>query len=223
MMLNMTVFGDSIMKGVECINNRYILSKERFAPQNADYHNMSKLGCTSDKGFEILKQDLPKLESGSVALLEYGGNDSDFNWDEVSDSPDSEHLPKVTVEQFEKTLNEMVTLLEGKGVKPVLMTLPPIDSYRYFDFIAKDRDPAALLKWLGRKEVIYSFQEQYSIAVIRTALKRKTKLVDVRSEFLKKRNFFPYISEDGIHPSSDGHKLIASTLDSFFESENKAG
>ncbi len=222
-MKSMSVFGDSIMKGVEYINNKYILSKERFTPQNTVFHNFSKLGCTSDKGFEMLKQDLPKLESGSVTLLEYGGNDSDFDWDAVADAPDSEHLPKVTVERFENTLNEMISLLKEKEIEPVLMTLPPIDAYRYFDFISKERDGDAILHWLGRKEVIYSFQEQYSLAVIRTALKRETKYVDVRSEFLKKRNFFPYISDDGIHPNSDGHRLIASTLGAFIETEYKVG
>lgn len=223
MMINMTVFGDSIMKGVEYINNRYILSKERFTPQNAVFRNFSKLGCTSDKGFEMLKQDLPKLESGSVTLLEYGGNDSDFDWDAVANEPNSEHLPKVSVEQFERTLNEMVSLLKDKKIEPVLMTLPPIDAYRYFDFISKERDGDAILHWLGRKEVIYSFQEQYSIAVVRTAMKRETKLVDIRSEFLKKRNFFPFISDDGIHPNSDGHRLIAGVLNGFLENEFMAG
>ena len=222
-MKGLTVFGDSVMKGVEYMNHKYILSNERFQLQNAEYHNKSKLGCTSERGFEIIKKDLPTLDKGSVALIEYGGNDSDFDWQAISETPDEEHLPKVSVDKFERTLNEMVELVRSREIEPVLMTLPPVDPYRYFDFVSNERDGENILKWLGRKEVIYSFQEQYSLAVLRTALKQETKLIDVRAEFLKKRNFFPYISDDGIHPSSEGHRLIANTLEGFFSENIIAG
>ncbi len=221
-MSEITIFGDSVMKGVEYLNGRYQLSSMRFLPDWLNCRNRSHIGITSLRGLQIVERTVPQLNSGDVALIEYGGNDSDFNWDEIALAPQDEHLPKVSVDKFESALRSMVELLRDHGVCPVLMTLPPLDPYKYFDFISAGRNAENILHWLGRKEVIYTFQEQYTLAICRTCRQLDTGLIDVRAEFLKNRDFLNLLSDDGIHPNDAGHRLITETIEHYLRERKTA-
>ena len=48
----------------------------------------------------------------------------------------------------------------------------------------------------------------YNLAVMRIAARRGVPMLDVRSAFLQKRNFDGLFSEDGIHPSPEGHRRM---------------
>ncbi|MEA4912843.1 MAG: SGNH/GDSL hydrolase family protein [Oscillospiraceae bacterium] len=216
--MNLTIFGDSVMKGVSYINGKYQISAASFAksaPLPVDVR--CRFGCTSEKGLDILKKQADRIEPQQTILLEFGGNDSDFDWDDVARRPDEPHGSKVSVRGFEEHLRAMISLLRARGAKPVLMTLPPIDPFRYFDYISVNRDADALLHWLKHKERIYTFQEQYSLAVNRIGEACGVPVADVRAAFLRLDDFLPYISDDGIHPNDDGHALITQTLSDFFE------
>lgn len=211
------------MKGVSYMNGKYQISSACFVknapvPVDARCH----FGCTSEKGLEILRRQADRIEPNGTILLEFGGNDSDFDWDAVAARPDEPHAPKVSVRDFEQHLCAMVELLRARQANPVLMTLPPVDPFRYFDYISKGRDAAALLHWLIRRERIYTFQEQYSLAVSRIGERCAVPIADVRADFLKLDDFLPYISDDGIHPNDDGHALITRSLISFFGEEKTA-
>ena len=135
------LFGDSILKGVVLdTNGRY-----RFADidwnsiekrLNVDIVNKSKFGCEIKKGGKILSDSMSR-ESFDVAVIEYGGNDSDFCWGEVAATPFERHMSKTEVGEFEMRLEHMVSVLQDKGIKVVLMSLPPIDAERYFDWISQ--------------------------------------------------------------------------------------
>lgn len=175
--------------------------------------NRSRFGSTISQGYDRLKNDLGKGIDSEYVLLEYGGNDCDFNWQEVSDAPDIDHDPKTPLAAFTDTLGQMVEMLKEVDKKPVLMTLPPIDAERYLQFIsrgsvAKDN----VLHWLGDVQMIYRFQELYSNTIRTFAFEHALPLIDVRSRFLDKHNYSSLISRDGIHPSNDGYQLIFSTI-----------
>ncbi len=215
--MDITIFGDSVMKGVEYIDGKYQVAKTCFVKAAAyTVDARCRFGCTSQKGLALLGREAERCKDGGVVLLEYGGNDADFDWAAVAARPDEPHLPRVSVAQFEAALREMVGLLKSVGARPALMTLPPIDPYRYFEFISKNKDREGLLRWLGHKERIYTFQEQYSLAVSRTGKACGVPVADVRAEFLRFDDFLPLMSDDGIHPNEEGHRLIADTLNAFF-------
>ena len=67
----------------------------------------------------------------------------------------------------------------------MLMTLPPLDSKRYFKWICKNEKEAEknILKWLGDVNRIYYWQEQYSKRVEELAAENKVELIDVRRHF----------------------------------------
>lgn len=45
------------------------------------------MGRTITKGHEILTKDLAKDATNDIAIIEFGGNDCDFNWAEVAENP----------------------------------------------------------------------------------------------------------------------------------------
>ena len=216
----LAIFGDSIMKGVQlkkdtgryCVEDRLELDALA-ASYGFTLENRSRFGCTIGRGTELV---LRQLENGLVAdavLLEYGGNDADFRWDEVAAAPDAEHDPNTPLPQFITRLGELVDAVRCHGILPVLMTLPPISASRYLDWITRNGlDRAAILHWLGDEGAIYRYQERYSNAIKSLAAQKAVPLIDVRDAFLQRRCLLPYLCEDGIHPNSAGQRLIRDAL-----------
>ncbi len=209
------VWGDSLLKGIifDEVRSRYALLKDNCASVlsgllNVEIVNRAKMGCTVTKGREILVRDLEKGISCEAAVLEFGGNDSDFYWNEVSADPEKEHLPKTRLADFEREMESMVSILRTNGIDPVIMNLPPIDSDRYFDFISKGLDAGNILSWLGEKRVIHDFHAQYSHCLDSIASVTGCTLIDVRSAFLAQPDRSALMCADGIQPNERGHRLI---------------
>lgn len=129
--VKIVVSGDSISKGViyDEMKKKYIILEENYVDivrkkLNGIITNTSRFGSTLIKGIQKLKNNIFK-EKPDVVLIEYGGNDCDFNWDEIAENPDIKHFPRTDFEIFETTLVETVNLVkENRGI-PVLMNLPP--------------------------------------------------------------------------------------------------
>ena len=67
-------------------------------------------------------------------------------------------------------------------------------------------------KWVklgGTSEFIYRWHEQYNVAVRKIAQTANVKIIDIRSVFLQRRDYFDYLSDDGIHPNEQGHSMIS--------------
>ena len=215
-----SVFGDSILKGVRLISGtaRYSATDGIGLESICKQHdwvldNRSRFGCTITKGELLLNRQLQKGEAPAAVLLEYGGNDADFRWSEVAARPFDEHLPNTPLPEFLATLSRMVDALRAHGVRPVLSTLPPISSERYLDWITRSGlSKESILTWLGDANAIYRYQESYSRAIERFAAEQNCFLVDLRSAFLKQRILLPYLCADGIHPSDAGQRLIHDAL-----------
>ena len=224
-MIQVVIYGDSIMKGaIPEGASLYRSVLPRFLPRLAEKYdlavtNRARFGCTIDRGYAMLQKDLQEKIPCQIALVEYGGNDCDFDWKAIATDPEGEHKPKTSIESFVKTLETMAENLLQKNIQPLLMTLPPVDASRYLSFICRDGlNRANILKWLGDSEqMIYRYQEMYSAAIMKLALRRRFPVVDVRSYFLDKHNYGDLISADGIHPSEAGYALIHRAFDDFLQ------
>lgn len=216
--LQIGIFGDSLMKGTLPDEGlRYHFHQELLEPFLARLHgevlNKSKFGATIRKGKAVVQKELELGRQFDYALLEYGGNDCNHDWPDVAAHPDGEHFPVVRLDEFTATLAEMIDRLRAAGVKPVLMTLPPIDSEKYLDYLhEKGNDRGALLHWLRDANHIYRTQELYSDAVYKLAVRLGLPCIDVRAAFLQQPDFPKLISADGIHPSAEGYRLMYETL-----------
>jgi len=213
--MKIQVYGDSLMKAIVVDDNyKYRPLEKRLIAQlqedtGTEIINRARFGCTSQKGQTVLQRDLEKGLDCTHALLEFGGNDCDFNWPEVAAAPDGEHQPHTPLQQFLDTMTCMVKSLLSVGVKPVLMTLPPLNAQRYLDFIGRNgSDTGRILHWLGDVQMIYRYQEMYSGAIVRLAGKLNLPLIDVRSRFLERRDYGNLIARDGIHLTEAGYGLI---------------
>ena len=138
------IYGDSLLKATvpdEQFRYHFHLPEvmERYSGRQTEVVNRSKMGATIRKGQSLLEHDLQRGMQADYALIAYGGNDSDFDWDAVQDSPRESHLPRTTLADFKQILLQMLRQLKDKGVQPVLMTLPPIDAQRYLDFLCRTR------------------------------------------------------------------------------------
>lgn len=218
------VFGDSVAKGVVLDNtkNRHGLLKNCFAHQLADIFsltvtNYAKFGCTVTKGLELLKKHLSQVRDYDYVVLEFGGNDCDFDWAEVAKAPEAPQHSKTPLDVFVKTYREMVHLIRQNGGSPLMLSLPPIDAIRYFDWISQGLDRDAILQFLGDKEHIYRWHEMYNVAVYRIACEEQVPVIDITTDFLEMCDYQSCICDDGIHPNEKGHKLITKQIVRFVQ------
>ena len=216
------VFGDSILKGIQ-INPR---SRRYHVDNNIDIDmlsrefslnvsNNSKMGCTLTKGMKVLERFFGKAAECTAILMNFGGNDCDFNWKSVAEDPEAEHEPNTPIKKFIRMYSDIIEGIKEKGIRPVIANLPPIDPHRYFNWFSKGLCKDNLLRFLVDIDVIYRFQENYSRTVEKIARSTGAMLVDLRGSFLKERNLGRYLCEDGIHPNTEGQMLITQGFKEF--------
>lgn len=229
--MKITVCGDSITKGVifDEAKGRYTFMKDSGmktlqAMLQAVIKNVSKFGCTTEKGQDILQKNKAHIAESDYTILEYGGNDCDMPWDAIAENPDGVYGANVPEEQFEQNYGRMIEETQELGSIPVLMSLPPLDQDRFYRWVSalaekKNADAKAnILKYLnGNTETIYLWQQNYNTAVLRLAEKYHLPLIDIRKAFLEQEDYKDLISIDGMHPNQKGQDLIAKTASDFFQ------
>ena len=214
----MYIYGDSLLKATvpdEDFRYHFRVNEllPRYAGSGMEVVNRAKMGATVRKGLSLVQHDVQRGLDARYALVAYGGNDSDFDWQAVAQDPEGEHHPKTELPEFVKLLKETVQTLTQRGVQPVLMTLPPIDAARYLDFICRGGlSKERILHWLGDCQMIYRYQELYSDTVARFALAEGLPLVPVRQAFLADRGYSRMIAADGIHLTMTGYRRLYDTL-----------
>lgn len=208
-MKRVILFGDSIFKGVvyDAESGRYRLSHTRVSVEGADVLNCSKMGATIETGLEIIRRRLPEITPEDVCVLEYGGNDCNYNWKEISERPDTGHLCAVPPERFAALYAEAVELLKSTGAKIAVSTLAPISAPKFFDYISRGLDARNILHWLGDVERLSRWQASYSAAVEKIAASLSVSLLPVRNA-VDSPDWCDLVCADGIHPTDPGHARI---------------
>ena len=211
------IYGDSLLKAtMPDADMRYHFHlpevMAQYPSDRLEVVNRAKMGATVTKGLALVEHDVQRGMDARWALVAYGGNDSDFDWEAIAAAPEQEHLPHTVLPEFIEKLRCAVQELASAGVQPVLMTLPPIDGQRYFQFISRRADGGSILRWLGDVGRIYRHQELYSDAVAALAMTEGLPLIDVRRQFLPMRDLPRYIAADGIHLTMTGYRCLFDTL-----------
>lgn len=221
--MKIAALGDSIIKGVlftqeENGRGHYSLSDHNILYHIAEYLkcetiNLGKMGCTISAGERILERQAENFKDVKYALLCYGGNDSDYDWNAIANNPTADHLPRTSLSIFEKTYARIVDKVRNMGCVPVILSLPPMNSEVYFEHISKHLNPNQkknLLKWLkGSTDTIWAGHELYNDAVKRVAAETDTMIIDLTTALLRQKN---YLCEDGIHPNNKGYQIIAKSI-----------
>ena len=163
----------------------------------------------------MLDKYLRETPDCTAILIDYGGNDCDFDWKSISENPSAEHEPKTPINKFVKVYTDIVERIKKYGIRPVITNLPPIEPQRYFDWFCRGLNRENLLNWLEGVNAIYRFQELYSRKAEEIARNTGALLIDIRSTFLKERHLGRFLCEDGIHPNTNGQGLITQEFASF--------
>lgn len=219
-MTMLSVFGDSVLRGVVLENNKYKFSKECFvnlitAELGAEIKNKAKFGSTVTVGEQMIERNIDKIKEGNspYVVTEFGGNDCDFDWKAIAEAPDMPHLPKTDIKAFAEGYTRILNRIKELGKRPVMLSLPPIDSERFFSTVSEGLSKENILKFLGgNKRHISDWHERYNLETFKIAAANNVPIIDITSKFFECSNYSDYLCDDGIHPNEKGHRLIADTI-----------
>lgn len=221
--VNIAALGDSLTRGVILNNeNRYSVLKGSFIDiisekLNLCIKNYAKFGCTIGFGHNVIDRHSSDISASHITFLEFGGNDCDFDWKTIADDPTSEHTPKTILDSFKKQFLALVKRVKELGSKPIILSLPPIDSDAYFSFISRfmnDVQKANVVSWLGGDiNIITRWHETYNRALFEISESTSTPIIDITSPFENYNGgMMALMCTDGIHPNAKGHELIAGSI-----------
>lgn len=213
-----SAYGDSILKGAvtgtdsghlfDIIEDSSLVLASKAL--GFDLNNQSVFGSIVSKTQRRLNRDIEKGIFSDLAIIESGGNDCDYDWTQVSLSPDEKHLPRTTLEDFIQKISEMVDVCRKNKITPLIMTMPPLVRDRWYNHILHGQDENAVLKILNdNPDRLYQNHELYNISLVEYAFKNSVQIVDMRKEMLLSENYRNLMCLDGIHPNEKGYKFMS--------------
>lgn len=223
-MKKICAFGDSVMRGIvqDCSHTtdtiKYMISNFSFAELctkrlGLEIYNYARFGGTINQGISLVERYGNRVSDSNYCVVEYGGNDCSFRWNEVAENPDSAHKPLTLLDDFRKHYANLINRLKEKGANPVLLSLPLIDSTRYFKHISNGLNADNILNWLGGDvSYIDRWHEMYNMAVWGLGSQCGVPVIDITSPFLLRKDYRDYLCDDGIHPNEEGHRIIADAI-----------
>ncbi|WP_077391169.1 SGNH/GDSL hydrolase family protein [Mobilibacterium timonense] len=219
-MKGICVFGDSVARGVvfDEARQRYTNLKENFISLTEErihipFKNFSVFGATISKGEQMMARRSDSLGSYEYSILEFGGNDCDLNWKEISESPSSDHPAKTPLDKYESTYREMIQSSLSRGLKPILLTLPPLDPERFFQWVSRGLDRDKIYSYIGGDvNNIYRWHKEYNDIVLSLGREYGLPVIDIRSALESQGDYSRFLCADGMHPNAEGHRLIADCL-----------
>lgn len=224
-MNNIFAFGDSIMKGI--VTNasqiddgtvKYIISDHGFvnrvgSSSGLNIRNLSRFGSTILGGLNNIDRHLHEIKHGDRVVLEFGGNDCNFDWKAIAANPTAVHTPEINLSQFHELYVKLIEKVRSVGAVPVLLSLPALLPQRFFDFVSKGLNKNNILKWLGGDvNYISNWHEQYNLEIFKLAAQYNVQVIDITTVFLERRTLGDFYCVDGMHPNEAGHELIAETI-----------
>lgn len=211
----LVLLGDSLMKGVmfSSERNRYMMYDDSWfigaaRRRGTDIVKHCKMGATIEFGLD----STDCIQAGDKVVIEFGGNDSNYDWSVVAADPLAEHSANTPPEKFKRLYAETIKRVREVGAEPIVSNLIPIDSESFFRWISKTADGASVLKWLGDENMLYRWHEYYSRMIEETAFENGCRILDIRGELLKTRQFYRLLSSDGLHPNEEGHTRIRNLM-----------
>lgn len=221
-------FGDSVMKGIITGKNsedkgreRYVISDSGFTSlcsrrMGVSIENYGRFGNTVTGGIRDVSRHTRQIENSGYAFLEFGGNDCNYDWNAIAEHPEEEHAPQTTLETFRSSYETLLAKVRECGCIPVMLSLPPIDSMKFYSYICSGfctEKKNNVLQWLGGSvTTIGNWHEMYNLELYRIAADEGVRLIDITTCFLSRRDFSSLFCDDGMHPNEAGHHIISDVI-----------
>ena len=221
--IKVIALGDSLTKGVILTDkNKYSIAEDSYLDiigreTDMQIANYGRFGATIQTGENMVDMYSDLIADSEYTFVEYGGNDCDFDWIKIADSPCGDYAPKTTLKDFKKQFIGLLSKIKELGSKPIIISLPPILSSTYFSFLSRlmsEEQKENIIGWLGGDTgIITRWHEAYNRELFIIAKESQTPIIDITTAFDTYRgDICTLFCADGIHPNSKGHKLIASTI-----------
>ncbi|WP_112181063.1 MULTISPECIES: SGNH/GDSL hydrolase family protein [Paraliobacillus] len=211
-------FGDSLTRGVSVAKGRLRILKENYPAflQQLFYENEGETVNVINKGVFNANSDslLSRLNKDVIdqhpdyAIIEIGGNDCNFNWQEVVKSPRFEHAPIVPIDRYLENIRTIVTKVQESGITPIISTLPPLDPVRYYKNVS-DKYSDVVGHLISSMGGIEHWHGIYNRNLNKLADELGVLKIDVRSAIKKAGDLAELISDDGIHLTAKGYKVFS--------------
>jgi len=217
LMKQILIFGDSILKGVtynDEISKHKLLHDHFSTLREMGYavKNCSLMGATITEGRCLIEKKMTEPASDTIVLLEYGGNDCDYRWADISADPTAAHMPKTPMEHFVEKYKSLVAYVQDRGATVYICNLVPLDAEKYIRWISRGLNYETILGWLGDTSMLYRWHEWYSRTTEQLAQTLSCPLIDLRMPFLLSHRYPHLLSSDGIHPTPEGHRVVEETI-----------
>jgi len=219
------VFGDSIKKvfvtrptHVSEGTTKHIINNGSSANHQDEnsgegVRHMYRFDNNAKKSNASLNRRLKEIKSGDTVVLEFGGDICNFDWKAVSEAPEADHAPQMTLADFRELYQHVVSRFREVGAKPVLLSLPELLPQRFFDYVSRNLNKENILKWLkGDVNVLSDWYEQYNQEIFKLGSELNIPVVDITSVFLDRRSLGDCYSSDGMHPNKRGNTVITETV-----------
>ncbi|QSO48284.1 SGNH/GDSL hydrolase family protein [Alicyclobacillus mengziensis] len=216
-------FGDSVTRGISYIRGRLRIQKENYpallqtafaVDDDVEVVNKGVFNDNSDLLVLRMEDDVVAARPDYV-LIEIGGNDCNFRWGEVASAKDEEHEPIVPLDRYLVNLQKMVERMRQEGATPILMNLLPLDPVRYYNHIYQQHG-SNVAHWIACCGGIEHWHGLYNRALVQLVSRLNVLTIDVRTAFKQAADFSVLLSDDGIHPTVAGYRVMAKTVATAF-------
>ena len=123
---------------------------------------------------------------------------------------------ETTLSMFRETYESLIVKVRELGCIPVMLSLPPIDSIKFYSYICSGfctEKRNNVLRWLGGTvNTIGNWHEMYNLELYRIAAAEGVRLIDITTCFLSRRDFTELFCDDGMHPNEAGHHIISDAI-----------
>lgn len=221
MAVKIVCFGDSLTRGVSYVKGRVRILKENYpsflekqlkTDQMDDMVIINK-GVFNDNS-KLLVDRLDKdviSEHPNFVLIGVGGNDCNFKWEEVAAFPDDTHEAIVPLSEYIENIKRIVMRVKESNITPILLTLPPLDPVRYYQYIASVYG-SKISHWISRCGGIDHWHNMYNKQLKILVDQLDVITIDVRSALCKSGEIDELVSDDGIHLNSTGYREMSNAI-----------
>ncbi len=208
-MAQILVFGDSVSWGAWDREGGWVARLRKFLDKrtlsvpefhNTDFLMVYNLGISGDTSEWLLKRIEPEVKQRlkekdrTIIIIAIGKNDSCFL--------ESKNSFLAQPKQFEKNIKELISLSRKYSSKIVFVGTAMVDETK-----------TTPIYWNKNMHCRNEYLHQYNEIIKSACAENKIRFIGLFEEFAK--SDYKKLLEDGLHPNSEGHKMIFEIVKDF--------
>jgi lysophospholipase L1-like esterase len=215
--MKIVCLGDSITRGVSYVKGRLRIIKGTYPSILQDLFSNEKdtnviivnKGVFNDNTDSLLSRLEKDVIEGrpDYAIIGIGGNDCNFKWNEVNEIPMKEHQAIVPLDRYLDNVKKVIKKLQQESIVPIVLSLPPLEPVRFYNTISKQYGNS-IDQWVSTIGGIEHWHGLYNRGLKKMINELKVYKIDIRTALKNEGDLLELISEDGIHLTPKGYKVV---------------